>query len=302
MSSLNKAAKSQKTHRERHQPSERSHLGLLEKKKDYRLRAKDYNEKKAVIKHLRKKALNKNPDEFYFHMINAKVVDGAHKDLVSKKVKRSQNQQQQIKLLQTQDYKYVSNKRMSEQRKIEKLRATLHLLDDIDKPKNTHTIFVDTDQEKRHLDLAKHFDTAPELLLRSSNRPRMDALNKETTNDPTSEHNVEKSQRKAYKQLSQRINRERQLQVIEEKMVAKKHLSDRKNAPSSIVKEETPETIIEEILDEVIDKVVKSKEKQVVTAKKRPRDQNAFSRSGYVKKRRKIRRKSTANATDSEVI
>ena len=52
-------------------------------------------------------------------------------------------------------------------RKIEKLRATLHLLDDIDKPKNTHTIFVDTDQEKRHLDLAKHFDTAPELLLSS---------------------------------------------------------------------------------------------------------------------------------------
>ena len=241
MSSLNKAAKSQKTHRERHQPFERSHLGLLEKKKDYRLRAKDYNEKKAVLKHLRKKALNKNPDEFYHHMINAKVVEGAHKDLVSKKVKRSQNQHQQIKLLQTQDHKYVSNKRMSEQRKIEKLRATLHLLDDIDKPKNTHTIFVDTDQEKRQLDLAKHFDTAPELLLRSSNRPRMDALTKETAIDPTSEYNVQKSQRKAYKQLSQRINRERQLQVIEEKMVAKKHLSDRKNAPSSIVKEETPD-------------------------------------------------------------
>ena len=68
------------------------------------------------------------------------------------------------------------------------------------------------------------------------------------------------------------------------------------------VKEETPETIIEEILDEVIDNVVKSKEKQVPIAKKRPRDQNAFSRSGYVKKRRKTRRKSTANATDSEVI
>ena len=67
------------------------------------------------------------------------------------------------------------------------------------------------------------------------------------------------------------------------------------------VKEETPETIIEEILDEVIDNVVKSKEKPL-TAKKRPRDQNAFSRSGYVKKRRKTRRKSTANATDSEVI
>ena len=66
------------------------------------------------------------------------------------------------------------------------------------------------------------------------------------------------------------------------------------------VKEETPESIVEDILDEVIDKVVKSKEK-VIVAKKRPANQGAFSRSGYVKKRRKIRRKSNSNATDSEV-
>ena len=244
MSSLSKASKSQKTHRERHQPKDRSHLGLLEKKKDYKLRAKDYNDKKAVLKHLRKKALNKNPDEFYFHMVNAKVVDGAHKDLVSKKLqKKSSIEQQQIKLLQTQDYKYISNKRVSEQRKIEKLRATLHLLDsDNDKPTRTHTIFVEDESEKRSLDLAKHLDTVPELLAKSSNRATVKNLSQEKVTDEATEQRIEKSQRKAYKQLVQRINRERQLKVIEDKMTAKRHLNDKNNKPVAIVKEETSDS------------------------------------------------------------
>ena len=49
---------------------------------------------------------------------------------MSKKTKAATaNSTDQIRLMQTQDYKYVSMRRVMEQRKIEKLKGTLHLLD-----------------------------------------------------------------------------------------------------------------------------------------------------------------------------
>jgi U3 small nucleolar RNA-associated protein 11 len=73
MASLRNAVP-QKTHKERHQPGKRQKLGLLEKHKDYVMRAKDYNKKQATIKKLEQKAAFKNPDEYYFKMVNTRKV------------------------------------------------------------------------------------------------------------------------------------------------------------------------------------------------------------------------------------
>jgi U3 small nucleolar RNA-associated protein 11 len=68
-----KNAAPQVTHRERGQLASRQRLGLLEKKKDYKLRAKNYHYKQKQLKGFREKAQFKNPDEFHFGMINAKI-------------------------------------------------------------------------------------------------------------------------------------------------------------------------------------------------------------------------------------
>jgi hypothetical protein len=70
-----------RNHKERSQLSHRQRFGILEKHKDYVLRARDYHSKKDRIKRLREKAADRNKDEFYFGMNRERteVCDSVHR-------------------------------------------------------------------------------------------------------------------------------------------------------------------------------------------------------------------------------
>ena len=135
MSNLRNLLKT-RTYRERSQPASRQHLGLLEKKKDYVLRARDFHRKEDAIKKLKEKAAFRNPDEYYFKMAHTKVEGGVHR-----KEREEQPIHDELRKFKREDAGYLMVKQTAEAKKIEKLRASLHMLD---APlQNKHTFFVE---------------------------------------------------------------------------------------------------------------------------------------------------------------
>ncbi|CAB4320618.1 unnamed protein product [Prunus armeniaca] len=136
MSSLRNAI-SRRAHKERAQPESRKKFGLLEKHKDYVERAKAYHKKEETLRRLKEKAAFRNPDEFYFKMIKTRTVDGVHK-LENQANKYTP---EELLLMKTQDIGYIIQKVQSEKKKIEKLTATLHFLDN--RPSSRHVYFAE---------------------------------------------------------------------------------------------------------------------------------------------------------------
>ncbi|KAL1456320.1 hypothetical protein WDU94_001060 [Cyamophila willieti] len=223
MSSWVKATKiNQKTHRERHQPEERKKLGLLEKKKDYKVRAEHFNKKKKTLKILKKKALEKNVDEFHTHMINSKLVDGEHFDI--NKPENEDSEEQKL-LMDTQDVKYIASRRTIEKRKIDKIKSQNHMIDAANQIENTHVFFVDDEAEAKKFDLVKRLDTLPELLPRRTNRMKVEAIKE--LNLPVPSKKMRLVKEKQVEKLSRRIEREKNLSVIERKLFVNKFLKEK---------------------------------------------------------------------------
>ncbi|KAF9415543.1 UTP11-like, U3 small nucleolar ribonucleoprotein [Entomortierella beljakovae] len=246
MSSLRNSVQ-RRNHKERAQPLARQRYGLLEKKKDYIARARDYHSKQDRLKAMREKASFRNPDEFYFKMINSKTKDGVH--IVERNEKFSHDF---LKLLNTQDLNYVTRQRDIGKNRIQRMQEGMVLLDqdintefqdededdDMDtglgssssaasqKPKN-HIVFVDDEEQVKKFDAAKHFDTAPELVHRKFNRPRKEQLKKEFAISNVDKSDIKataKERQRALTELASRMEREETMSKLEQEMSLRKNL------------------------------------------------------------------------------
>ena len=132
-----------KAHRERSQPANRKKFGFLEKHKDYIERSTDYKKKQKLVKTLKSKANERNPDEFYYNMHKSQVVDGIHTKLINNSLDPDT-----IKLLKTQDLNYILHKKSIDDKKVDKLKSTLHLIH----PLNTnHSRVTRLNETKSHI-------------------------------------------------------------------------------------------------------------------------------------------------------
>lgn len=157
-----------KQHRERSQPVDRKKWGLLEKKKDYKLRALDYHEKQALLKILKQKLSLRNPDEYYHAMVNKKtdtngiLISDRGNELLSN---------DEVQLLKTQDSNYINLIRTKELKDIDKLRKNLNF-----HSSGKHKVFVDSEQQKQDFDPLVYFQTSEDLVSKTENRLRLDQL------------------------------------------------------------------------------------------------------------------------------
>jgi len=230
-----------KTYRERRKPSWHQG-GFLEKKKDYKVRAADHHQKELALKRLRLKALDKNPNEFHFHMINSKIDNGVHLEKRKDDIPLSRDQ---YKLFLTQDLNYIQMKCRTEEKKIEKLKSTVQLIDlelEGDK-KNKHIIFIDKDSESEDSDSEE---------TQTKNKPnknqKVASHSASTSSAQSLSHGkklaissadvirIQEARREALAKLALRCKRLKHLKAIRDKMIAQRNLAATKGMPKRLVK------------------------------------------------------------------
>ncbi|KAK7181901.1 hypothetical protein DPSP01_009496 [Paraphaeosphaeria sporulosa] len=167
MSSMRNAVQ-RRNHKERAQPEERKKWGLLEKRKDYKLRAHDHKAKQARLKILKEKASERNPDEFSFGMMSSTV------DKAGRKVTDRGNKSLDmdvVKLLKTQDAGYIRTMLQMVRNEREELEKRLVLEDEEvrvlkdgdNERKGRHTVYVGRKEEQDEFDDDEWFGKGAEM-------------------------------------------------------------------------------------------------------------------------------------------
>ncbi|CCG20612.1 hypothetical protein CORT_0A02210 [Candida orthopsilosis Co 90-125] len=205
-----------KQHRERSQKSSRAKYGLLEKKKDYRLRAADYHKKQAALKALKEKAKSHNPDEYYHAMTKKKTDDRGI--LISDRDNEVLSVDQ-AKLLKTQDINYIRTMRLHESNKIKRLQN-----EKLFEGSGKHTVFVDSAKSQESFRPEEYFNTDESLVENRQNRLRLNQLqsNSGLVNasnfDIDAKDKLDEKKLKSFQQLQRSIAKERELRQVEDIM------------------------------------------------------------------------------------
>ncbi|KAG9235926.1 putative U3 small nucleolar RNA-associated protein 11 [Amylocarpus encephaloides] len=214
MSSMRNAVQ-RRNHRERGQPEERKKLGLLEKHKDYSLRAADHNLKKRKLKNLKQKVLEKNPDEFYFGMLSRQGPSTMGKNrtgTINGDRGNSVLSLEAVRLLKTQDVGYVRTVRNTARKDVQGLEQQLALIKS--SPSN-HPTNIDEDDWDRPKTKVKKivFADAEEMESKVQEAEgELDDLEQDNTNITIEEKAIRKTQRLA------RVKVEHKLQVARERL------------------------------------------------------------------------------------
>ncbi|CDP14209.1 unnamed protein product [Coffea canephora] len=198
MSSLRNALP-RRAHKERAQPEARKKFGLLEKHKDYVVRAKAYHKKEQALQKLKEKAAFRNPDEFYFKMVKTRTVGGVHRP----ESEANKYTPEELLLMKTQDMGYIMPKIQSEKKKIEKLAAILHSLDN--------------QSSKGHVYYAEDREEANELQLKKSAHTQVSI-------DENLPNHVKRKTAASYRELEARKSRVNDLEKLYMDMALKKEL------------------------------------------------------------------------------
>eukprot|EP01102_Stenamoeba_stenopodia_P001221 TRINITY_DN11057_c0_g1_i1.p1 TRINITY_DN11057_c0_g1~~TRINITY_DN11057_c0_g1_i1.p1 ORF type:complete len:252 (-),score=79.98 TRINITY_DN11057_c0_g1_i1:67-822(-) len=229
MSAFDKVHKG-KAHKERSQPSYRKHKGLLEKKKDYKARAKDYQFKKRKLKALKRKAALRNPDEFYFGMNHTHLEGGVHSEDVDKHA--AQVSKEAIQKATDQDLVYLTVRQNMEQKKVEKLQQNFHL---IGQAQNKHVVYVDTEEDKEEFSPTEYFQTTEEMLTNKHNRLKTDQLKtleivglKKKNQAEKEIAAISKKRTSAYRELMSRAGREKKIEDMKNELELRKATMSKK--------------------------------------------------------------------------
>ena len=105
------------------------------------------------------------------------------------------------------------------QKKIERLKSNMHLIDVEGMPKNEHRFFVDDHEEARQFKPAERLNTHESLLDRRSNRLTLEQLEKLEMPDWVDDEFVRvmaKKRTKNYKELIARVKRADSLRKLEQ--------------------------------------------------------------------------------------